>query len=198
MARAITQIGRRGTGHLANRALWHEPSRKSGGMAEKGPPISGIRRHGTNHHANRAKWCHGAGFARFRPPFVPRRRICVMEGRDSAMPSDLRDGEGPVSAMPSDLRDGEGPVSAIPSDLRDGEGAFLPCRRICEMAPYRPDPTGSKNLVGCTDGQAMRHAVQHAYAARGARRCLHGPTYAVHVKSDVLAGGGRRNGQKIE
>ena len=43
------------------------------------------------------------------PPFVPRRPICVMEGHDSAIASDLRDGEGPVSATVSDLRDGEGP-----------------------------------------------------------------------------------------
>ena len=92
MARAISQIRRDGTDHHANRTVWQKPSRKSDGMAEKGPPISGIGRHGTNHLANRAKWCHGAGFARFRAPFVPRRRICVMEGRDSAIPSDLRDG----------------------------------------------------------------------------------------------------------
>jgi hypothetical protein len=106
VAQAITQIGRRGTGHHANPTLWHKPSRKSGGMAEKGPPISGIRRHGTNHLANRAKWCHSVGFARFRAPF---------------------------SAIPPDLRDG-GARFCHTARFARWRGAILPYRRICVMA----------------------------------------------------------------
>ena len=129
-AEAISQIRRYGTDHLANRTPWHRPSRESGAVAQA---ITQIGRYGTNHHANRAGWQkrglpsqesgamaqtitqigrNGTTAPDLRdigPPFVPRRRICEMEGCDSAIPSDLRDGEGPVSAMPSDLRDGSVP-----------------------------------------------------------------------------------------
>ena len=100
--------------HHANRTVWHRPSRKSDAVAQA---ITQIGRYGTNHHANRTGWQkrglpsqesdamaqtitqigrNGAmapDLRDFRAPFVPRRRICEMEGRDSAIPSDLRDGK---------------------------------------------------------------------------------------------------------
>ena len=95
----IGRYGRKGASHLRNPTPWHKPSRKSGEMVpwRRICVIFGPRS------------CHGVGFARWRGAILPYRRICEMEGRDSAIPSDLRDGEGPVSATASDLRDGSVP-----------------------------------------------------------------------------------------
>ena len=89
MARAITQIGRYGTNHLANPTPWHRPSRKSGAMAETISQIGRYGRKGASHLRNPTPWHKPS---RKSGEMVPWRRICEISAPVRATASDLRDG----------------------------------------------------------------------------------------------------------
>ena len=171
-----------GRSHLANPKLWHGPSRKSVAMARA---ISQIRSYGTGHLANRAGWQkrglpsqesdamaqtitqigrNGAmapDLRDFGPPFVPRRPICVMEGRDSAIASDLRDGEGRVSATASDLRDGEGRTPL--ADRNAGARQPSPSPLTHHEQQRNPAPRGFERQGDhlTADIAALAHGLRH-------------------------------------